>query len=208
MGPASYAVKGATLAPRVGANLPRVSLADAVRGGLRPTSSPLGSNDTQYRHRPAPRLRGRAAGSRTEGEAQLLQYVLTPGEKVIGTFDPAELKQFSRLSKVPLQTFYPPTVSAAGADSAPLLHGKPLGPTSNGAGYLTQPPLILTTIQGPSSRVAPKQVLTVCHLPRSRPRCRRARVLAQVLRVLAIPTLGMPSRLQLPAPVPCGRVRT
>lgn len=165
---------------------------------------PPGSNDTQYRHR----------GFVDEQQASVQKgkpsYVLAPRDKVIGTLDPAELKQFSPLSKskVSLQTFYPPTVSAAGAESAALLHGKPLGPTSNGAGYLTQPPLMLTTIQGPSSRVAPKQVLTVCHLPRSRPCCRRARVLAQVLRVLAIPSLDMPSLLQLPAPVPCGRVRT
>lgn len=195
-------MKGATLAPRVVANLLQV-WQTYMRGTL-PHFAP-----GQERHAvPVPRLRGRAAGSRTEGEAQLRAGATREGHRDVRSGRAETLKQFSRLSKLPLQTFYPPTMRAPGAESAALLHRKPLGPNCNGAGCLTQPPLMLTTNEGPSSRVAPKQVLTVCHLPRFLPRCRRAHVLARVLRVLAIPSPGMPSLLQLPTPVPCGRVRT
>lgn len=104
--------------------------------------APPGSNDTQYRRLT---LINAVDWQVSDGK---LQHVLLPKEDVIGTFDPSRLRHFSPLSKVPLQTFFPPTVNAGNAQAARLLKGKPLGPTSNVAGYLTQPPLMLTTIQG------------------------------------------------------------
>ncbi len=135
--PASYATEGDTLAPKVVVNPAKVWQTQAA-GDF----APPGSNDTAYRHLSfVDQQEAFVEVGRTE-------HVLAPRKEVIGTFDPAKLEQFSALSKVPLQTFYPPTVSAAGPASARLLGKRPLGPTTNVAGYLTQPPLMLTTIKG------------------------------------------------------------
>ncbi|MGH9058914.1 MAG: FtsX-like permease family protein, partial [Acidimicrobiales bacterium] len=61
--------------------------------------------------------------------------------------DPGKLPGFSPLNRVPLQTYYPPTVTGATLRSRRLLHHRALGPTMNLGGYLTQPPLMLTTIK-------------------------------------------------------------
>lgn len=136
--PARYKVKkGGVVVPKVVTNPPTVWQTQFV-GDF----APPGSNDTQYRHLSL------TDATETFVPKGKLSYTLTPREEVTGTFDPARLRHFSPLSKVPLQTFFPPTVSAADARSARLLHRKSLGPTTNMAGYLTQPPLMLTTIQG------------------------------------------------------------
>jgi hypothetical protein len=71
----------------------------------------------------------------------------TPVLIPIGRFDPARLPRFSPLSKVPLETYYPPLLPAADAASRRALGGRPLRPTANVADYVSQPPLVLTTIQ-------------------------------------------------------------
>ena len=71
----------------------------------------------------------------------------TPVLIPIGRFDPARLPRFSPLSKVPLETYYPPLLPAADAASRRALGGRPLRPTANLADYVSQPPLVLTTIQ-------------------------------------------------------------
>lgn len=76
---------------------------------------------------------------------------LTPGvyPKVWGTFDPSALTEGgSRLAQVPLQTYAPPLVTAANHASSEALGGKPLGPTANIAGYVSQPAALLTTLAG------------------------------------------------------------
>ncbi|MGH3264819.1 MAG: FtsX-like permease family protein, partial [Trebonia sp.] len=73
---------------------------------------------------------------------------VVPSPLLVGTFNPGRLRGFSQLSRVPLQTFYPPVASAGDRAAKRLLGGKPLGPTTNLGGYLSQPPLLLTTIQG------------------------------------------------------------
>jgi len=65
--------------------------------------------------------------------------------QVVGTYDPDQLRGFSRLSEVPLTSYRPPAVRIAG-DSA--LAGQRLLPDRNLGGYLTQPPLLLTTLKG------------------------------------------------------------
>ncbi len=65
----------------------------------------------------------------------------------VGTFDPAGIAGFSELSRVPLTTYYPPDAAPGDARSAGLLGGRSLLPNSNLAGYLQQPPMMLTTIR-------------------------------------------------------------
>lgn len=67
---------------------------------------------------------------------------------VVGRFDPNKLPGFSRFSRVPLETYYPPRVIPGDAAARRALDGRPLRPTQNLAGYVTQPPLMLTTLEG------------------------------------------------------------
>jgi putative ABC transport system permease protein len=115
-----------------------------VNGPLlgRHSEAPPGAADTWYR--------SVSAHYQTGGEHVVDGHVTddVPLPRLTGTFDPARLRGFSPLSKVPLQTFYPPTVTAANAPARRRLGTTGLGPTMNPAGYLSQPPLLLTTIQG------------------------------------------------------------
>jgi putative ABC transport system permease protein len=72
----------------------------------------------------------------------------TPQLKIVGRFDPGLLPGFSALSQVPLETYYPPTVEPGNPSTRQLLGSKPLLPTQNIAGYVAQPPLMLTTLEG------------------------------------------------------------
>ena len=69
----------------------------------------------------------------------------------VGDFNPAKLPGFSALSTVPLETYYPPEVTGADAASRDALGNKPLLPDANMAGYLQEPPLILTTLNSLSA---------------------------------------------------------
>ncbi len=64
--------------------------------------------------------------------------------EVVGTYDPNELQGFSRLSEVPLTSYRPPDVRISEGTKA----GERLWPDRNLGGYLTQPPLLLTTLDG------------------------------------------------------------
>ena len=68
------------------------------------------------------------------------------GLNVVGQFDPDKLPGFNPLSAVPLETYYPPVVTGANAASRKALKNEALGPTMNLGGYVTQPPLLLTTM--------------------------------------------------------------
>lgn len=70
-----------------------------------------------------------------------------PVPRVVGTFDPRRIEGFSRLSQVPLTTYYPPAARPGDARSRRLLHGRSLLPNNNLAGYLQQPPLLLTNLR-------------------------------------------------------------
>lgn len=79
--------------------------------------------------------------------------------QVVGTYDPNQLQGFSRLSEVPLTSYRPPDVQV----SEGSLAGEQLWPDRNLGGYLTQPPLLLTTIDGAdafmrSRSLPPKQL--------------------------------------------------
>lgn len=70
----------------------------------------------------------------------------TPALRVVGRFDPELLPGFSPLSRVPLETYYPPKVEPISPELRRVLDGKPLLPNQNIGGYVAQPPLMLTTI--------------------------------------------------------------
>ncbi len=72
----------------------------------------------------------------------------TPYLRLRGRYDPAKLPGFSPLSRLPMETYYPPSVEPADARSRRLLKGKPLLPSQNVGDYVEQPPLLLTTLEG------------------------------------------------------------
>lgn len=74
-------------------------------------------------------------------------HVPQVGVDIVGKFDPNKLPGFSPLSRVPLETYYPPLVAPASTASAAALKGKDLGPNQNMGGYIQQPPLLLTTMK-------------------------------------------------------------
>jgi hypothetical protein len=65
---------------------------------------------------------------------------------VVGEFDPSKIPGYPAASRVPLETFRPPVAFAANAATANAIGGSTLGPTTNLAGYVAQPPLLLTTL--------------------------------------------------------------
>ncbi|MGO9912188.1 MAG: FtsX-like permease family protein [Acidimicrobiales bacterium] len=65
---------------------------------------------------------------------------------VVGEFDPSKIPGYPATSRVPLETFRPPVAVAADAATAKAIGGRTLGPTTNLAGYVAQPPLLLTTL--------------------------------------------------------------
>jgi putative ABC transport system permease protein len=66
--------------------------------------------------------------------------------RVVGTFDPSKLTGFSALSRLPLETYYPPELEPGDARTKTLLGGRPLLPSLNIGDYVAQPPLLLTTL--------------------------------------------------------------
>lgn len=70
-----------------------------------------------------------------------------PSFRVVGRYDPTKLPGFNPLSRVPLETYYPPLLRPADEPSRRALGGKPLLPTQNIGDYIQQPPLLLTTLE-------------------------------------------------------------
>lgn len=69
-----------------------------------------------------------------------------PVPHAVGEFDPTKLPGFSALSTVPEETYRAPVAAPADARSRRLLDGQDLLPNGNFAGYIEQPPLLLTTL--------------------------------------------------------------
>jgi putative ABC transport system permease protein len=100
--------------------------------------------DLQFR-RLHPRI-GSPFFSRTDVPGK--EVLQTPLVFFVGRYDPERLPGFSPLSKVPLETYYPPELLPGDAASRRALHGRPLLPSTNIGDYVAQPPLFLTTLQG------------------------------------------------------------
>jgi ABC-type lipoprotein release transport system permease subunit len=100
--------------------------------------APLDNLDTQFR-----RLSERVGDNVFDPSTRVLN---TPRLRVVGRYDPSRLPGFSPLSKVPMETYYPPLLRPADRASAKALHGASLAPTQNLGDYIQQPPLFLTTL--------------------------------------------------------------
>jgi putative ABC transport system permease protein len=127
-----------SLEPRTTTNPPEVWTNPAygiLTGGFWP--APPENKDLQFR-----RLKGFAGSNRFLPH----NVYATPDFSIVGRYDPAKLPGFSPLSKVPLETYYPPLLEPLGAASTKALGGRPLSPTQNVGDYIQQPPLMLTTI--------------------------------------------------------------
>ncbi|MFV2106387.1 FtsX-like permease family protein [Micromonospora sp. LOL_015] len=79
------------------------------------------------------------------------RQVIDPKLTLTGRFDPELIDTFSALSEVPLGAYQSPGLEGADETSQRLLGGAPLLPSSNPAGYLQQPPLLLTTLDSAES---------------------------------------------------------
>lgn len=110
---------------------------DGYSGGVPPADA-----DTAFRHL--------SVATGTRNAIPSTGELITPAVQVVGQFDPSRLPSFSPLSRVPLETYFPPEVTGADAASRAALGNKTLLPDSNIAGYLTQPPAMLTTLQAAS----------------------------------------------------------
>ncbi|MEV4282246.1 FtsX-like permease family protein [Actinoplanes xinjiangensis] len=73
----------------------------------------------------------------------------------IGTFDPAKVQLGSTLSAVPMDTYYQPGAAGADAASREALDDGRLQPNANVMGLLSQPPLMLTTMEAAGKIFAP-----------------------------------------------------
>lgn len=74
--------------------------------------------------------------------------------QVVGEFDPDQLPGFDPLNRVPLETYFPPTVTAGDEQTARMLGGQPLGPSWNVGGYVATPPALLTTLEAARGMVS------------------------------------------------------
>jgi putative ABC transport system permease protein len=118
--------------------------------------APPGNQDTQYR-----RLAShQGVNGYNPGPSSALFHVVTL--RAQGRFDPGKLPGFDPLSRVPLETYYPPLVQGGNARSQRLLGGRAMGPTMNLGGYVAQPPLLLTTL------TAAEQMLSRVYSPVTR----------------------------------------
>jgi hypothetical protein len=82
----------------------------------------------------------RNVSSRVTGETTATEF------GVVGTFDPQQLTTFNPLSRVPMETYEPPLVVGADQATRDRLGNRPLAPGGNPGGYLSSPPMLLTSI--------------------------------------------------------------
>lgn len=86
------------------------------------------------------------------GSNELVNGVFqSPILRSVGLFDPNQIRGFAPLSQVPLTTYNPPSATPGDARTAQLLGGQSLRPDNNLAGYLQQPPLLLTSLRAVSA---------------------------------------------------------
>jgi hypothetical protein len=71
-----------------------------------------------------------------------------PTLRAVGTFDPDRLGAAPEPGAPPLSTMQPPLLTARDDATAARLHARPLRPNGNLAGYIAQPPALITTLAG------------------------------------------------------------
>ncbi|MEU1515607.1 ABC transporter permease [Streptomyces sp. NPDC005811] len=84
----------------------------------------------------------------------------TPILNIVGRYDTDDLRGFSTLSQVPLETYRSPQVTGADQASRDALDDRPLLPDRNLGGYLTPPPTLLTTLDSVSVLTHSRRVPT------------------------------------------------
>ena len=117
--------------------------AESFQGGseVRYVAAPPGNSPSGYADVAVRDLRAGTAEGSTAGGPPVAAL------DVVGEFDPRRLPGFSPLSRVPLETFRPPTAAAGGGAARRLLGAAVLRPTTDIAGYVAEPPALLTTLQ-------------------------------------------------------------
>jgi hypothetical protein len=147
-----------------GAGVWRYQTGSATSGYL---DQPTDNRDVQFRT-----ISEASAYLGTDNQAHNVLNV--PALRVVGLFDPNRLRGFSPLSRVPLETYYPPILEPADAASRKLLHGQPLLPSQNIGDYEQQPPLLLTNLRACNFCSRPP-ASAASRRARSAPRSRRSR---------------------------------
>jgi putative ABC transport system permease protein len=133
--PVSYepAPPGAALRPTPTTNPNSVWRSELQSDGY--VGAPIDTRDTAYRT-----LQEHISSNSAVGGDTL------PVPIAVGEFDPNRIRPFNPLTHVPLGGYEPPQATPADARSRALLHGKDLLPNNNLAGYLGQPPQLITTL--------------------------------------------------------------
>jgi putative ABC transport system permease protein len=150
--PVRYGASRRTLVPQAVTNAQSVWRTTLASGGTAYADVAQANADVQFRQLHTRRGSGVYSSYDVPGK----QILDTPTMHFVGRYDPSRLPGFSPLSKVPLETYYPPELQAADAKSKQALEGKPLLPSENIADYVAQPPLFLTTLQGMQPFLNPK----------------------------------------------------
>jgi putative ABC transport system permease protein len=133
-GPAEYdELPGGALRARVVPQAPAMSDASDTATDVVPR--PWLGDDASLRT-----LRDLPAARRSGGVAYFASW------RAVGLFDPERLAGFSEVSRVPLETYEPPAALGADDRSRQALGDRPLLPSGNPGGYLSAPPLLLTTL--------------------------------------------------------------
>lgn len=142
--PADYISKPTGLSARLTENPPSVWRSPdyaSFYGGFFP--APPGNEDVQFR-----KIAIHSSIPTAQAQGGLLTSL-----RVVGRFDPERLPGFSRLSRVPLESYYPPEVWPVDAASRRALRNEPLRPTMNLGDYVAQPPFLLTTLEAARAMV-------------------------------------------------------
>jgi putative ABC transport system permease protein len=133
VGPVDYQrARAGALTPRQLVNRPSVWYS----GSPFPVS--MDDEDSQYRK--VTRHAKVSAQTTQPGGSQLALL------KVAGVFDPAKIKSFDPLSRVPLGAYQPVVAAPATAASRRMLHGGDLLPSQNLGGLVSQPVNLITTL--------------------------------------------------------------
>ena len=128
-GPVDYRrTRSGALVPRQVVNRPSVW---ATGNSVAPVA--MDDEDSQYR----------TVTSHAKASAPTTQFAVI---NVAGVFDPARIRSFSPLSRVPLGTYQPVTAAPASAASRRALHGGDLLPSQNLGGLVSQPVNLITTL--------------------------------------------------------------
>ena len=107
--------------------------------------APPDNQDSQFRH-----LTSTSPPTPTPARSQRRHAF-----QVVGRYDPRKLHGFSALSRLPMQTYYPPVLEPGNAATQSALHGRPLQPSQNLGGYIEQSPLLLTSLSAMKPLLSP-----------------------------------------------------